>query len=177
MDPIYLGFIGVIIGSLITLIISCITFKKEIMLWKLQFKSQRTEKMQILKMEKYANFLGAYFYLEGSIGDIIDILENNKEDAVERLTKIAYEPDFEKSIVTINNEKGWVLLLSKEPGIVYKLSEMENIYDEIQTSISKVRSSDTTIESAQSIVQGKQKILKEISKTIIELMKQDMICD
>lgn len=177
MNQAYLGLIGVLIGGLITIIGSIITFKKELTIWREQLKSQRTEKMETLKMEKYAKFLGAYFYLEGSIGDVIDILQNKQENALERLSEIAHEPAFENAIVTINNEKGWVFLLSKDADITFQLSEMESLYDEIQTNISRVRNKDLSIDDALKIVQEKQNRLKEISKTISELMRQDAICE
>lgn len=175
MDPNYLGLFGVAIGGLITLIVSYMAFRKELTILREQFKTQRTEKIEMLKMEKYANFLGAYYYIEGSIGDIVDLLETKKEDYAECLSKIAYEPAFENAIITINNGKGWVLLLSKETGIKSNILEIEKLYDEIQTTISKVRNGSLSADEALISIQGNQAILKEISKNISELMRNDVI--
>ncbi len=181
MDPAYLGFLGVIIGGLITglvtIVASFIAFKKEHTLWKEKFQSERTKEMDMLKIEKYANFLGAYFYFEGSIGDIIDILENKEEDAIERLSNIAYEPPFENALITLNNEKGWIYLLSTETDITSRVSEMEDLCDEILTHTSRVHCGDLSKEDALKIIQVKQTKLKEISKIISELMRKDAICN
>jgi len=131
MEAAIFGLIGTVVGGAITIIVAIIKFRQEISLWKQQFQRQNELEREKLKLERYAGFLGAYYYIEGAIEDLIDILDQGGEATKSRVSLVVSDPIFEKACATINNEKGWIALVSTNTKIVEQINALERAQDEL----------------------------------------------
>lgn len=139
MEAATYGLLGTLAGGAITVVVAFIAFWKEYTLWKTQFRTQslRQDKQQLL--ERYAKFLGAYYYIEGVLGDIEDILSQAPENLSKRLSDVVSEPDYENAAISLNNEKGWVALLTADPAVVEKITNLEKMHDNLFEVLSKAK--------------------------------------
>ncbi|ORE89439.1 hypothetical protein ATO7_06150 [Oceanococcus atlanticus] len=173
MQAAIFGLIGTAIGGAITIIVAIIKFRQEISLWKQQFQRQNELERDKLKLERYAGFLGAYYYIEGAIEDLIDILDQAGDDAASRLSLVVSDPTFEKACATINNEKGWIALVSNSVDIVHKINELEKAQDQLFSIGSKAKTEGTDLNEILQEIRLKQQEIKPIATSVVALLKDD----
>lgn len=142
-------------------------------LWNVQFQHQNQKDKLKIKLERYASFIGAYYYVEGSIDDLVDILAQGGDNVSSRLSLVVSDPILEKSVGTLNSDKGWIALLTNNDEIVKKIGELEKEYDYIFNIASKVRSGETTIEQALQKIKEKKMEMKPLANCVIDLLKKD----
>lgn len=173
MEAAIFGLLGTILGGAITVVVAIIKFRQEIDLWQVQFQHQNQQDKHKIKLERYASFIGAYYYVEGAIGDLVDILEQGGGDVSSRLNLVVSDPTFEKSAATLNSEKGWIALLSTNEEIVGKIVELEEVHDTLFTIASRVRSGEATVQQVLHDVREKKRELQPLANCVIDLLKQD----
>jgi hypothetical protein len=173
MEAAIFGLIGTAVGGTITIIVAIIKFRQEIALWKDQFQRQSKLERDKLKLERYAGFLGAYYYIEGAIEDLVDILEQGGESARSRLSLIVSDSTFEKACATINNEKGWIALVSTNAEIVPKINDLEKAQNELFAIAAMAKGDGVILEEVLANVRQKQNQIRPIAVAVVSLLKDD----
>jgi len=174
MEAAIFGLAGTILGGAITVVMAIIKFRQEVKIWAEQFDRQSQKEMGKLRLERYSNFLGAYYYIEGGIQDLIDIMEQGGKDVGSRLSLVVSNPAFEKSVAAINDEKGWIALLSSNRELIDQINRLERVHDDIFSIAAKVRCGEKSLEQVIEDIKKKQQTeLTPLASSVIDLMRQD----
>jgi hypothetical protein len=182
MDNAFYGFIGTILGALVSLLGLYLTsktqFKLRLMEWeRMDFQCHETRKIELinLKREKFCNFLSAYWVTEAYVLKIIDELQAARNNWRESISSIFNLTIYIDAIKTLNESLGWISILCDDPKIINATldlsSKFDKLVDEIKLQIDK---SEISSEIIMEQILYNAKELRQCTENVSQMLRNDL---
>jgi hypothetical protein len=178
MNEALAGLIGAVIGSLITLIVTYMNNNKDYKLKLLDYDvkkqeniSKENKRQRDQRIERYAEFLGAYRIVDGSFINIIQIIENNHGCWSDKINEIIDSKEFSDSILKLNEGAAWIKLMSicEETGII--LNKLNTAHDSMANELFVARHAaedgkPIDIIKLKSYIEKVETVFEDLSKSL-----------
>ncbi|MCK9375026.1 MAG: hypothetical protein M0P73_02635 [Syntrophobacterales bacterium] len=182
METAIIGLLGAVVGGLITLLVALINNRKELALKEKEFQLKSRE-LEIAnrtrnreeKLSKYSKFLGAFQLVLGYLGEIIDIIQQERtlEKRDKLVSEIVDHPHYEEAIKNLNEGCGWINILSDTSEITDRIFELQEKFDIFVPFLATLRNKQE-ISDERSELYKELDDLKEIYKSIVKLMQSEL---
>ena len=159
MEAAIFGLVGTLLGGVITIVVAYLNGQKDLTLKRLEFDVQRNESERAeraaqreRRLERYAAFLGAYRQVQGSVVDIVLLMQDRPEGWSTTIGEIVDSPEFCTAIGRLNDGAAWVALLCRETRAAELASRLSGAHDSL---FEELRRAKTAAVSGEAIDAGK----------------------
>jgi len=183
MESAIFGLVGTVVGGLITILVANFNNTKDLRLKQLEFEAQREELRSVertrereRRLDKYAAFLGAYRQVQGSVLDIVLLMQHRPKGWSTTIGEIIDSPEFSAAIGRLNDGAAWVALLCREPrgaGLASQLSaEHDALFEELRRARTAIAGGEAIDISA---IAARRRAADSTFEELIQVLRSEML--